>query len=185
MTGLTSRLRQLFMTMAILAAGVCGLIGPEKTATPNRSGAEATTSGEATRLPTLPTGMSPADWTGIRLARATWQYRFRPESRGVVADNPAQQLVTEFDGRGFLVRPRDGRWSWGLELAGYGWGDRQTAIGDTVATGANAGARLTYRRDEQIDEWYVNDQRGLEHGFTLHERPVAASDEEKLRLRLQ
>jgi len=190
MTGLTSRLRRIALTMAILAAGVSGLIGPEKTGpertvTPGERSAATPSSAEATRLPSLPPEISPSDWTGIRLARETWEYRFRPESRGVVADNPAQQLVTAFDGRGFLVRPRDSRWSWGLELAGYGRGERPPAIGDTVATGENVGARLTYRRDERIDEWYVNDQRGLEHGFTVHERPVAESDEEKLRLRLR
>jgi len=30
---------------------------------------------------------------------------------------------------------------------------------------------MTYRWDEALEEWFINDQRGLEHGFTVFHRP--------------
>ena len=35
------------------------------------------------------------------------------------------------------------------------------------------GNRVEYRRGPLV-EWYVNDERGLEQGFTLRERPWSA-----------
>jgi hypothetical protein len=34
------------------------------------------------------------------------------------------------------------------------------------------GPRLTYDWDESVTEWYLNDSRGLEHGYTVHQRPA-------------
>lgn len=34
---------------------------------------------------------------------------------------------------------------------------------------------MTYEWDNTLEEWYVNDTRGLEHGFTVKARPVEAS----------
>ena len=36
------------------------------------------------------------------------------------------------------------------------------------------GQRLTYDWDATVQEWWVNDARGLEHGFTVKERPPQA-----------
>ncbi|MBI4881069.1 MAG: hypothetical protein HY812_15640 [Planctomycetes bacterium] len=36
------------------------------------------------------------------------------------------------------------------------------------------GARVSYDWDETLAEWYVNDARGLEHGYTVHARPEGA-----------
>ena len=33
------------------------------------------------------------------------------------------------------------------------------------------GQRLSYDWDSALQEWFVNDQRGLEHGFTVAKRP--------------
>jgi hypothetical protein len=35
---------------------------------------------------------------------------------------------------------------------------------------------LVYQWDDSLEEWFVNDARGLEHGFTLHKRPPGAGD---------
>jgi len=40
------------------------------------------------------------------------------------------------------------------------------------------GTRVTYRRDTGLREWFVNDQHGLEHGFTVEQRPAATNAEE-------
>ena len=34
--------------------------------------------------------------------------------------------------------------------------------------------RVTYARDSILQEWFVNDLRGLEHGFTVLEKPAAS-----------
>ncbi|MCZ7599567.1 MAG: hypothetical protein M5U09_20030 [Gammaproteobacteria bacterium] len=33
------------------------------------------------------------------------------------------------------------------------------------------GQRAVYRWSEGLEEWFVNDARGLEHGYTVHHRP--------------
>src|SRR5205814_7529159 len=39
------------------------------------------------------------------------------------------------------------------------------------------GARIVYSWDAIVGEWFVNDQRGLEHGFTIAKRPDGAGHE--------
>lgn len=55
-------------------------------------------------------------------------------------------------------------WEWGLTLTGYGYGqDVQPAATAELTTSAN---RIEYRWGT-LTEWYANDERGLEQGFTL------------------
>jgi len=90
------------------------------------------------------------------------------------ANNPGQGWTTRFDGRGFVAAPEGGGWSWGLELRSYGFAGSQRSINGAPSTQAS-GQRFTYTWDGAVQEWYVNDQRGLEHGFTVNERPRRAS----------
>ena len=39
-----------------------------------------------------------------------------------------------------------------------------------------AGQRLSYQWDVSLNEWFVNDRRGLEHGFTVAQRPEGQAD---------
>ncbi len=87
------------------------------------------------------------------------------------AVNPAQEWVTRFDGRGFSTRPKTGDWTWGLELESYGFPDAETAARRPAGTSAD-GPRVDYEWDGRLVEWFINDARGLEHGFTLRERPA-------------
>ncbi len=91
---------------------------------------------------------------------------------GFRAANPAQRWSSRFDERGFTTTPDDGGWSWGLELVGYGREGEEPATVGPAPVRAD-GARLVSARDEVLTEWYVNDGRGLEHGYTLHRRPGA------------
>jgi hypothetical protein len=131
--------------------------------------------GQAADLVASPTPeLSPSEWAGIREAYD----RHRRQAVPVAghddiwqASNPGQQWVTRFDRRGFLVEPADGGWTWGLELTRYGIQGDETAV--TAAPDVRVdGARVTYARGGGVDEWFVNDGRGLEHGFTLRERPA-------------
>jgi hypothetical protein len=121
----------------------------------------------------IPEGLAKSDWQGIRAAYEAGRHAFHPTDGGWQARNPGQQWTTTFDGRGFLAAPRGGGWEWGLELQSYGFGDAQHRIGaEKKATVQAADSRLTYQWDGLVQEWFVNDQRGLEHGFSVLERPA-------------
>ena len=119
----------------------------------------------------VPEGLAKSDWQSIRAAYEAGRHAFQPVEGGWQARNPGQQWTTKFDGRGFVAEPRGGGWQWGLELQSYGFGENQQAIGGTPAVKA-AGQRLSYEWDATVQEWFVNDARGLEHGFTVKERPA-------------
>ena len=109
------------------------------------------------------------------------------------ARNPAQRWWTSFDGRGFLTEPDSGGWSWGLELVSFGVEGAERAVdrpqsvnavgqpltflasrseaGRASPMGNVKGQRVEYEWDEGLTEWYVNDTRGLEHGYTVHHPP--------------
>ncbi|OWY70172.1 hypothetical protein B7486_17095 [cyanobacterium TDX16] len=89
-----------------------------------------------------------------------------PAQGDYVARNPGQQWRTRFDGRGFVTTPDDGGWSWGLELSGYGRGRAQRGVSSPFCVDAHGG-RVEYQWDEALTEWYINDTRGLEHGYTV------------------
>ncbi|RYD68650.1 MAG: hypothetical protein EOP83_00410 [Verrucomicrobiaceae bacterium] len=105
--------------------------------------------------------LRPADWSEIRAARETARHAIIPQADGVFrAPNPGQQWQATFDASGYTVIPDHGKWTWGLELPGAARGAIQAK-----------GSKITLRRDDRITEWFVNDRRGLEQGWTIH-RPL-------------
>jgi len=125
----------------------------------------------------VPDGLAKSDWQGIRAAYEAGRHTFQPTASGWEARNPGQQWLTTFDRRGFIARPMDGGWQWGLELQSYGFGENQRPISGTPVVKAD-GRRLTYQWDSHVLEWFINDQRGLEHGFTIGRRPDGGSDQD-------
>ena len=137
----------------------------------------ATPSGKTQQLTSpdqVPEGLAKSDWSTIRAAYEAGLHAFQPIEGGWQARNPGQQWTTKFDGRGFVAEPKDGGWQWGLELKGYGFPGAEHVIGGVPAVKAE-GQRLSYGWDAAVQEWWVNDQRGLEHGFTVKERPQGAA----------
>ena len=122
----------------------------------------------------VPKGLASSDWASIRAAYEAGRHAFQPVADGWQARNPGQQWTTQFDRRGFLAQPPDGTWSWGLELQSYGLGEQQETLGERSPAAQAAGQRLTYQWDAAVQEWFINDPRGLEHGFTIQERPADA-----------
>ncbi|MBI2953780.1 MAG: FG-GAP repeat protein [Chloroflexi bacterium] len=149
---------------------------------------------EATAQP--PAGIPPERWAAIRETIRRDMYSIAASESGYLAENPAQKLNLAFDSEGLTVRPAprmrapgardqgpsfaeasaegDRQWTWGLALVGYGYaGDIRPVSAATVSTQDN---RVTYSRGDGsgaplLDEWYVNEQRGLEHGFTVFQPP--------------
>jgi len=133
----------------------------------------------------LPEDLSPGDWADIRAAYEVCRRAAHPVDDGYLARNPGQRWRTWFDGRGFRTRPDAGGWTWGLELVRYGFAGDEREVTRPERTGAEGG-RVTYAWDATLDEWYVNDALGLEHGYTVHRRPGGerGSDERLLTLTL-
>lgn len=132
----------------------------------------------------VPQGLQKSDWQSIRAAHESWKHMFHPqEGGGHMAYTPGQQWRSQFDERGFVTTPDNGGWAWGMELRSYGFPghEQHTAasqgrIPHCPPAGVRAeGQRLTRRWGAVLEEWYVNDPRGLEHGFTLKERPAGAT----------
>ncbi|MBL8804140.1 MAG: FG-GAP repeat protein [Planctomycetes bacterium] len=127
----------------------------------------------------VPEGLTTSDWTSIRAAYEAGRHKIVAVDGGCgtenswTARNPGQGLSTTFDGRGFATSPDGGSWSWGLELQSYGW-DAADSVTTPCATSTD-GSRLSRVWDERLTEWYVNDTRGLEHGFTIANRPASAN----------
>lgn len=107
----------------------------------------------------VPGGLDRFAWQSIRGAYEAGRHAVVEQHDGThCARNPGQQWRTDFDGRGFLIHPDHGEWTWGMQLRA-GRGNCSAVVAD--------GNRLTYRWDGGIEEWFVNDRRGLEQGWTV------------------
>ncbi len=137
--------------------------------------AESGTTQHLTSPDAVPEGLGAADWTSIRATYEAHRHEALRTDSGYRAHNPEQQWRTEFDGRGFITRPDAADWQWGLELKSYGFAGRKHVI-DKKSAATAEGERVTYARDANLREWFVNDTRGLEHGFTVERRLARAND---------
>jgi hypothetical protein len=93
--------------------------------------------------------------------------------------NPAQHMRGTFDCDGAEVRSADARLR--LALVAYG---RPGALQPVASAQLAADGRRIELRRGAVTEWYVNDPRGLEQGFTLH-APPARSGAGALALQLE
>ncbi|MFN0205162.1 MAG: FG-GAP repeat protein [Planctomycetota bacterium] len=121
--------------------------------------------------PAAPKGLSDFDWTSIRAAYDAERHAARPVHGGFCFRNPGQQWNTQFDGRGFVTKPEGANWSWGLALQSYGIEGHEQTVSKTTNIVAD-GQRILYPWDSNLTEWYKNDTRGLEHGYTVQSRPA-------------
>lgn len=128
--------------------------------------------------------LSASDWSSLRAAYDSARHAFVPQADGThTAWNHPQSWRSSFDARGFTVRPEAGGWEWGLELRAYSLGGTRHMLEGTTFTAADAN-RLSRARDPFLEEWFVNDERGLEQGWTFQKRPTAAEDNHPMRLHL-
>ncbi|MBL8693946.1 MAG: FG-GAP repeat protein [Planctomycetes bacterium] len=121
-----------------------------------------------------PKGLAASDWSSIRAAYEAGRHKIFTTENGWTARNPGHGLNTTFDQRGFTTKPDAGTWTWGLELQCYGWG-ATNPVTKPSATSTDGG-RLSRAWDNRLTEWYVNDPRGLEHGFNVASRPTSANE---------
>ncbi len=135
----------------------------------------------------LPDGVSRDWWSQVRNSIRDSEYRIRETApkKGKISDariihqaaNPRHNLTTYFNDDGIRVVPGDEiqpGWEWGLQLKGYGGPGNIRPV--PVAEKFTDGNRIEYRRGN-ITEWYINDSRGLEQGFTI-EREIESDSAE-------
>jgi uncharacterized repeat protein (TIGR01451 family) len=132
-------------------------------------------------------GLSNNDWQSIQ---AAWQAGRHAITESTdqpgtwKARNPGQQWTTRFDGRGFDTQPDGAGWRWGMELRRWGLvGAEQPVSGK--ANVSSDGQRASYRWGNCLEEWFVNDLRGLEHGYTVHRRPNGKGEQLRFELALR
>ncbi len=113
---------------------------------------------------------------GLRQAYERVLYRLNDSGAGRCQGvNPAQRLTLEFDRNEARLKHPQGDTA--LRLTGYGYGKRLRT--PAKATPAVSGNRVQYNRGE-LSEWYANDARGLEQGFTLAHPPGTSREGEPL-----
>ncbi len=127
--------------------------------------------------------LSAANWNTITNQIQQQQYRVSAGDGGYRAHNLSQQWQTQFDGTGFTVIPQTGKWTWGLALTQYGFAGTEQPVRDLTAISARDN-RVEYVHDPILTEWFINDTRGLEHGFTLYQRPDGEGEVLALTLRV-
>jgi len=121
----------------------------------------------------LPDGLSAPEWSSIRAAYEASRHAVVAVDGAYQVRNPRQQWSTHFDGRGALTTPDGGGWSWGLELISYGRAGAECTITGTAPVQHHRGQRIEYDWNAALSEWFINDHRGLEHGYTVHQRPAS------------
>ena len=136
--------------------------------------------------PEIPAGLSSKDWRQIRSHLEQASYHVAPvasspdqlAAASFQANNRRHKMRTIFHPESVRVIPTDGAaWEWGLKLRAYGYeGSTRAPRGAELAA---AGNRIEYRRGDLV-EWYINDGRGLEQGFTLSEQPGKRGDRDLL-----
>ncbi len=135
--------------------------------------------------PDLPEGLSDGDWATMQelIRQAEYYPTWHQPSDAYTAPNRGQGWRVAFGTDGTQITPRvpspsqeegqGGGWSWDLTLTGYGYkGHLQTLSSQPDITIDDN--RVVYQWDDDLTEWYVNDERGLEQGFTIAAPPPGA-----------
>ena len=128
----------------------------------------------------LPAGLSVVDWHQIEQEYQRNRHGMFADGPGYQARNFRQQWLTRFDGQGFTVTPDHKEWTWGLQLRSYGHTGKKIALNAPAKMRTDKN-RIVYQRGV-VEEWYINDNKGLEQGFTIQKSPAGSGE---LRLELE
>ena len=96
-------------------------------------------------------------------------------STAYLAESPRHGFDAWIAPDGVRAQAVDGAWQLGLALVAVG---RDGAMKQAEPAGVEARGNRAELHRGSLTEWYVNDERGLEQGFTLEERPAGAEGDE-------
>ncbi len=134
---------------------------------------EALSEYEEHTISEIPEGLSAIEWDDIqvRLQESRYYPTWSQTAQGYMASNPRHQWGITYDDGAVLVNPSSGKdWSWLLTPAGYGYRGNIVPINDDPEVVVNENSiEFVYNKD--LTGWYVNDEKGLEHGFTINAPP--------------
>jgi hypothetical protein len=169
---------------AILVFGMLLLgISASATAEPTLANANVSSGGVS------PSAALPGDWLSrVQQDLAEQEYHLTRQENSCIeglgsawqAPNRAHDLRTYFTEDGPRVVRRtesEPTWVWGLELIGITNDECRIANSRTrpvlpdVREVVTNGSRIEFHREGGLVEWYVNDARGLEQGFTIERIP--------------
>jgi hypothetical protein len=130
----------------------------------------------------VPEGLSTDEWDDIQanLQKTRYYPTWSQTAKGYIASNPEHKWDIVFDDGAALVNPGSkDDWSWTLTPTGYGYGSSILLLNnDPKIIVDNNNIDFVYNKD--LTGWYINDEKGLEHGFTLASRPQPRTNENLL-----
>lgn len=131
--------------------------------------------------PALLPELNDSDWAGIQadIRQAEYHFAWQTEVSAYLASNRSNGWQMTFGTDGLRLAPvlESGveGWSLGLRLVSWGHGTAlEPAALVTQAPHASSN-RVEFTWNGGLREWYQNDERGLEQGFTLQSRPAGES----------
>ena len=131
-----------------------------------------------------PAGITSSEWEGIKSQIEADQYKAVECDEGLRAFNKSQNWQAVFDGTGFIVTPSEKEWRWGFSLKSYGRGETGRQVRGKAGL-SSEGGHISAVWDSNVTEWWINDKKGLEHGYTLKERPSGAEGDLGLYMELK
>ena len=143
--------------------------------------------GQHVRAGEVPEGLSASDWSSIQTQIAAGKYRaYEQADGGFASANPAHGWNIQYATDGTTtLQPRN------REAASYQLGFRLEAVGynkpqafDRPQRLSADGTTVTYQWTEDLREWWMNSENGLEQWFELEQRPAGATAGQPLKLQL-
>jgi hypothetical protein len=119
--------------------------------------------------PEVPDGLKEEEWDDIQVMIQETRYypTWNKAAEGYVASNPENQWSVIFDEGKAKVSSSSGEdWSWLLTPTGYGYESSVLPLNNDPEVIAFEN-RIEFVYNEDLTGWYINDEKGLEHGFTL------------------
>ena len=99
------------------------------------------------------------------------RYKISSAAEGSKAVNCEHRFRISFKNEGITISPKDDEEQWSFSMAAKSLGrEGQKTIPLTTAKIHRADNRIELHRGA-VTEWYVNDKRGLEQGFTVETNP--------------
>jgi hypothetical protein len=103
--------------------------------------------------------------------------------------NPSNNLLAYITGDGINVTSlgdMEKDWRLGLRLTGYGYGTNLSSVQEGEVTASQNRVSIQksviFNRQSAIEEWFINSNRGIEHGFTIASAPGERKASQPLRL---
>ncbi len=131
----------------------------------------------------LPPGVSESWWATVKknieqdLKEAEYGIKATDTACSWEAKNITHNFVIFFSSESVMVVPNTKEkkkpWDWGLKLTAYGPEGAVTPVAN--ASPRTKGTHIEYDRGN-LTEWYENDQKGIEQGFTIKAPPASSAD---------